>query len=127
MFCLFLFNRTARTEVKKFNSRRAVPVVVLNKQSRRGDRDGCFRGEKNKINALESSKQLTKRKRNKETPVHRRQQWQGGLNYIAFPQQQKLQKLTKNNKYSIIQEIFAFIYKKTKRKRKGKMGSLPRS
>jgi hypothetical protein len=99
----------------------------LNKQSRRGDRDGCFRGEKNKINALESSKQLTKRKRNKETPVHRRQQWQGGLNYIAFPQQQKLQKLTKNNKYSIIQEIFAFIYKKTKRKRKGKMGSLPRS
>lgn len=41
MLYLFLFKRTAKIEVKKFNSRRAVPVVVLNKQSLRGDNDGC--------------------------------------------------------------------------------------
>lgn len=41
MTSLFLFKRTAKIEVKKFNSRRAVPVVVLNKQSLRGDNDGC--------------------------------------------------------------------------------------
>lgn len=32
--------RTATIEVKKFNSFRAVPVVVLNKQRRRGDKEG---------------------------------------------------------------------------------------
>ena len=37
----FLCMRTASIEVKKFNSRRAVPVTVLNKQRRRGDNDGC--------------------------------------------------------------------------------------
>ena len=41
VFDLFLFRRMARTEVKKFSSRRAAPVVVLNKQRRRGDKDGC--------------------------------------------------------------------------------------
>lgn len=44
-FYLFLFRRMARIEVKKFSSRRAVPVVVLNKQRRRGDKDGCGRTE----------------------------------------------------------------------------------
>ena len=86
MFYLFLFKRTARTEVKKFNSRRAVPVVVLNKQSRRGDKDGCFSGWGGKINALKGNK-LTKRKGNEEAPVHRRQQWQEDLSYIASPRQ----------------------------------------
>lgn len=38
---LVLFKRTATTEVRKFNSRRAVPFVVLNKTRRRGDKDGC--------------------------------------------------------------------------------------
>lgn len=39
-----------------------------------------------KINALKSNK-LTKRKGNKEAPVHRRQQWQEDLSYIASPRQ----------------------------------------
>ena len=34
--------RTASIEVRKFNSLREAPVVVLNKQRRRGDRDGCI-------------------------------------------------------------------------------------
>lgn len=33
--------RRASMEVRKFNSLRAAPVVVLNKQRRRGDKDGC--------------------------------------------------------------------------------------
>ena len=40
-FYLFQFRRMARTAVEKFSSWRAAPVVVLNKQRRRGDKDGC--------------------------------------------------------------------------------------
>lgn len=39
---LSLFMRTASIEVRKFNSLRAAPVVVLNKQRRRGDKEGCI-------------------------------------------------------------------------------------
>ena len=42
-FYLCLFMRTASIEVRKFNSLRAVPLVVLNKQRRRGDKDGCYK------------------------------------------------------------------------------------
>jgi hypothetical protein len=39
---LFRFIRIANIEVRKFNSLRGAPVVVLNKQRRRGDKDGCI-------------------------------------------------------------------------------------
>lgn len=38
---LLLLTRTARIEVMKLSSCRAVPVVVLNKHRRLGDNDGC--------------------------------------------------------------------------------------
>ena len=34
--------QTSSMEVKKFNSLIAAPVVVLNKQRRQGDKDGCM-------------------------------------------------------------------------------------
>lgn len=39
--------RTASIEVKKFSSLRAFPLIVLNKQRRRGDKDGCGQSKKN--------------------------------------------------------------------------------
>ena len=57
---LFLFTQTAMIEVKKFNSRRAFPVVVLNKHRRRGDKDGCFSQEIMKSNWSEPKKNKEK-------------------------------------------------------------------
>lgn len=50
---LFRFMRIASIEVRKFNSLRGAPVVVLNKQSRRGDKDGCISYNNTKSNQRE--------------------------------------------------------------------------
>jgi hypothetical protein len=80
---LFLFIRTASIEVKKFNSLRGKPVVVLNKQRRRGDREAYI---------YEIFLNQTKIKSDyrimfiKHKPVHQLQQLQVDLSYTTSQQ-----------------------------------------
>jgi hypothetical protein len=74
-----LFIRTASIEVKKFNSLRGKPVVVLNKQRRRGDREACSpaptiasRSELYNISTITKAPAANKKtnKREKKTSIH---------------------------------------------------------